>query len=207
MAETETESDTQLVERLLRGDREAFDALYLRHYVQVYRAMYGLVGGHEAAEDLTQETFLEMYHNPPRLKGDLTLLAWLCRVGLNRGYNALRGERRARLHLARLPLPQMGEDPYVEASRAEELTSVRKALAQLPERQGKLLLLRHAGLSYAEVADALGVSPGSVGTLLVRAERAFLAAYNQMERAECRQSEARQGESRQGVINHAPTEG
>ena len=56
----------------------------------------------------------------------------------------------------------------------------RAALARLPERTAKLLLLRYAGLSYAEIAAALQVAPGSVGTLLVRAERAFIQTYEQL---------------------------
>ena len=59
--------------------------------------------------------------------------------------------------------------------------TVRRVLAHLLERQSRLLLLRHAGLSYAEIAEALDVAPGSVGTLLVRAEKAFLAAYKLMQ--------------------------
>jgi RNA polymerase sigma factor (sigma-70 family) len=62
-------------------------------------------------------------------------------------------------------------DPHDELLRAEERARVREALARLPERQGKLLLLRYAGLSYAEVAATLESAPGSVGTLLARAER------------------------------------
>ncbi|HKP52693.1 MAG TPA: sigma-70 family RNA polymerase sigma factor [Chloroflexia bacterium] len=180
----ETESDSLLLARMSRGEDEAFERLFLRHYAQVYRVLYGLVGEREQAEDLVQDTFLELYRNPPRLKDDATLPAWLCRVGLNRGYNALRGERRAREKLIRLPLPQRGEDPYAEAARAEELMTIRKVLAQLPERQVKLLLLRHAGLSYAEVAESIGVSAASVGTLLVRAERVFLTAYRLAESTE-----------------------
>jgi RNA polymerase sigma-70 factor (ECF subfamily) len=54
---------------------------------------------------------------------------------------------------------------------------VRRALRRLPERQTQLLLLRQMGLSYAELADACGVAPGSVGTLLARAASAFRKAY------------------------------
>jgi RNA polymerase sigma-70 factor (ECF subfamily) len=73
------------------------------------------------------------------------------------------------------PAPAL--DPEAELVRAEERAGVRAALADLPERQGKLLLLRHAGFSYAEIAAVLEVAPGSIGTLLVRAERAFLEVY------------------------------
>jgi RNA polymerase sigma-70 factor, ECF subfamily len=70
---------------------------------------------------------------------------------------------------------QSGADREVE--RREVQTAVRAALAKLPERQTQLLLLRQMDLSYAEVAAACDVAPGSVGTLLRRAADAFKTAY------------------------------
>ena len=179
-----TESDDLLLERLAQGHDTAFEDLFLRHYGQVYRVLYSVVGSREAAEDLLQETFLALYQQPPRPKPDATLVAWLCRVALNRAYNALRGERRERQRIERMVLPVAQGDPHTEVSRAEERAHIRTVLKRLPERQGKLLLLRHAGLSYAEIAAVLEVAPGSIGTLLVRAERAFLTAYEQLGLAE-----------------------
>ncbi|MCX7668548.1 MAG: hypothetical protein N2439_00555, partial [Anaerolineae bacterium] len=60
---------------------------------------------------------------------------------------------------------------------ADERIAVRRALARLPQKQAQLLLLRYAGLSYRELADAMEMAPGSVGTLLARAEAAFEQAY------------------------------
>ena len=178
------DSGNELLERLRRGDDAAFEDLFLCHYDQVYRVLYGLVGNHQEAEDLLQETFLALYQHPPVPHTDIPVAAWLCRVALNRGYNALRGERRAQARLEQVGLPPVQVDPQVEVVRAEERARVRAALARLPERQGQLLLLRHAGLSYAEIAAVLDLAPGSVGTLLVRAERAFLAVYQRMDLAE-----------------------
>lgn len=185
------ESDDRLLEQMRRGDGSAFEQLFLRHYSQVHRVAYGLVGSREAAEDLAQETFLELYRHIPAIPPGSTLVAWLCRVALNKGYNTLRGEKRAQQRLERFSPP--GEvDPYADLLRAEERARVREVLEKLPERQSKLLLLRHAGLSLAEIAAALGVAPGSVGTLLARAERAFVAAYNVMNPAEHDSLEKRQ---------------
>jgi RNA polymerase sigma-70 factor, ECF subfamily len=170
------ETDEQLLERTHRGESDAFEALFLRHYERVYRVLYNLVGYREEAEDLAQETFLTLYHHPPQsvaVGGGLG--AWLCRVALNRGYNALRSTRRAQQRIERLDIPAVSEDPYHNLARAEERAHVRNILARLPERQRNLLLLRYAGLSYAEIAAALDVAPGSVGTLLARAERAFVS--------------------------------
>jgi len=172
-----------LLEQVRRGDAAAFERLFLRHYGQVYRVLYGLTGSREEAEDLAQETFLAFYHHPPALETGATLTAWLCRVALNRGYNALRGQRRAQRRIERFAEPPAHVDPHAELLRAEERMHVRAAIAELPDRQGRLLLLRHAGLSYAEIAGALDIAPGSVGTLLARAERAFLATYERLNHA------------------------
>ncbi len=180
------QTDEALLQNLRHGDKRAFDTLFLRHYERVYRVVYNLVGSREEAEDLVQETFLVLYNNPPTGNGgkdgadtgEQRLAAWLCRVALNRGYNLLRGYQRSQKRMEQWGAIDMGiapDDPYNEAVRTEERAYVRSLLARLPERQSKLLLLRYAGLSYAEIASTLGVAQGSVGTLLARAERAFLA--------------------------------
>lgn len=106
------------------------------------------------------------------------------RVGLNRGYNALRGQRRAQQRIERLAEPPAQIDPHGELVRAEDRAFVQAALAALPERQSKLLLLRYAGLAYNEIAETLEVAPNSVGTLLARAERAFADVYRRLSPTE-----------------------
>jgi RNA polymerase sigma-70 factor (ECF subfamily) len=105
-------------------------------------------------------------------------------VALNRGYNMLRGQRRAQQRIERLAESPAQVDPEGELARSEERARVRAAISELPERQGQLLLLRYAGLPYGEIARALDMAPTSVGTLLARAERAFYAAYQRMDQAE-----------------------
>ncbi|WP_288089370.1 sigma-70 family RNA polymerase sigma factor [Roseiflexus sp.] len=177
----EHESDGALLERLRHGDEAAFEELFARHYATVYRVLYGLTGKREMAEDAAQETFLILYRRPPAPHQPLR--PWLCRVALNTARNALRGERRDAMRIARVAQAPAAEDPSEAAERAEERDQVRAALATMPQRQAHLLLLRHAGLSYAEVAAVLNLAPGSVGTLLARAERAFVAAFTKEQTA------------------------
>jgi RNA polymerase sigma-70 factor (ECF subfamily) len=179
------DSDRHLLARTRLRDAAAFERLFQRYYHPVYRIVYRLLGDDDAASDVTQETFVTLYTHPPQLQlDDEEILAWLYRVALNRGYNALRTARRAQ---ARLPsvyesfsASNREVDPETEALRAEDRDQVRAALATLPERQAKLLLLRQEGLKYAEIAEILEIAPGSIGTLLVRAERAFQLAWNQL---------------------------
>jgi len=161
-----------------------FDALFLAHYSGVYRLLYRIVGTREEAEDLAQETFLRLARQRFPADRQHNVRAWLYRVATNLAYNALRGQgrRERRQEAVAHQVTTAGSpalDPAEAAAREDERAVVRRALAVLPERQAQLLLLRHAGLSYRELAEALDVAPGSVGTLLARAEAAFEKVYRE----------------------------
>lgn len=168
---------------------EGFDALFATHYAIVYRLAYRIAGTREEAEDLAQEAFLRLHRSPRVWEGkgsaDLGVRAWLCRVVTNLAYNTLRAQGRRQRREARVAQPETDslEDQPMPAERAAVQEAVHQALAALSERQVQILLLRQEGLSYRELAEALDVAPGSIGTLLARAEAAF-------ERAYCRQMEA-----------------
>ncbi len=158
----------------------------MAHWSAVYGLLFRLVGEHAEAEDLTLESFWRLYQNAPRLESDGARAAWLYRVATNLGLNALRGRKR-RQHYENQAGRQIIEensqsDPSTALERAEETTRVRATLAQMKPRAARLLILRYSGLSYAEVAAALGIAAESVGTLLARAEREFEAQYRQVER-------------------------
>jgi RNA polymerase sigma-70 factor, ECF subfamily len=174
--------EQELLLRVRAGDEGAFARLFERHWDAVCRLLVRLTGDADAAGDLAQEVFVQLYRKPP-VNEDVPLLAWLYRVALNRGYNALRADRRRRTREENVAHDPAGGPAGAPASleeianRAEERDAVRRALVQLPERQRDCLILRAEGLSYAEIAAAVGVAPGSVGTLLARAERAFKAEF------------------------------
>jgi RNA polymerase sigma-70 factor, ECF subfamily len=87
-------------------------------------------------------------------------------------------ERRARIARGLALDEGEGSRPDREVERAETVALVRAVLATLGERDRQLLLLHHSGLSYREIAERIGVAPASVGSLLTRAHRRFLAAYD-----------------------------
>jgi len=159
-----------------------FDALFLVHYDGVYRLLYRIVGARDEAEDLAQETFVRLAHQRFRPGREHNLRGWLYAVASNLAFNALRSRgRRQRREETVFRLEDSGgePDPAVVALRDDERAAVRRTLAALPERQAQLLMLRHSGLSYREIAEALGMAPGSVGTTLARAEAAFEAAWRE----------------------------
>ena len=172
-----TATDSLLLSRVRQGDESSFDELFLRYYGRIYEALFRLTGDAAQADDLAQETFIRLYRRPPEAAGrEHNVGGWLYRVAVNLGYNALRAARRRTVYelAAEREAPA---DPEAMTERHEERLRVRAALAELPPQQAQLLMLRHAGLSYKELAEALDVAPASIGALLARAERVFEARY------------------------------
>ena len=180
-----TLSDNVLLNRIAQGDEASFQAVFDAHYDRVYGLLFRLVGTRVEAEDLAQELFLKLHQQafarrflPNR---EHNIGAWLYRTATNMGYNAIRGrKRRWQRDTLLVPDPAGGPDAEAEVARRERETAVRRTLAQLPERDAQLLLLRQMDFSYAECAEIIGVKPGSVGTLLARAADAFRRTYAEL---------------------------
>ena len=168
-------------------DQEAFEAVFTRYYSLVYQLAYQCTGQRDEADDIAQEVFLRFYHTPPHATSDAERRAWLCRVTTNLGLNALRARQRRKYHEeqasngiqqpASEDATQLNPEQHVIAH--EQAAFIRSILAELPERQQTYILLRSIGLSYAEIAQAIGVAPASVGSLLARAEREFRRRYHE----------------------------
>jgi RNA polymerase sigma-70 factor (ECF subfamily) len=171
-------------ERADQKKQAAFEDLFLQHWDKVYGVLFRLTGDRAEAEDLALETFLRLWQRPPAQ--DQTLAGWLYRVATNLGYNALRSAGRRSRHELDAGLDTLAEstgspNPAKEAERSEDRQRVQQILQQMQSRQAQLLILRHSGLSYQEIAETLNISPASVGTLLVRAEKEFVRLYEKGE--------------------------
>lgn len=164
-----------------------FDTLFSRFYPEVFGLVYRVLGDRMEAEDTLQETFLKLADaRELQARPDDEIAAWLRRVGLNLAFNRVRSARRARERLQIVGRLEPGTDeeagPSGQVERDEQRAAVRRALAEVPERQRECLLLRHSGYSYAEIAATLGIAVGSVGVLLGRAEEAFRLQYGRLDR-------------------------
>jgi RNA polymerase sigma-70 factor, ECF subfamily len=164
------------------GQAEAeFESVFLQNYNRIYGVLFRLVGDRAEAEDLALETFWKYWQRPPSRADNL--IGWLYRVATNLGYNALRAAKRrgkyeeeAGRDALDLALPR---EPAQEAERRADRRKVRKVLEQLNARDAQILVLRHSGFAYKEIAQTLGVAPTSVGTLLARAEKEFERLYHE----------------------------
>lgn len=156
-----------------RSDDESFEALFRTEYARVAGIANRVLGDPHEAEDVAQEVFID-FHRLHSASAQYAP-AWLHRAAAHAALNRLRGARRRQ----KRELAQASDenanimDPQNQLEVNEDRRQVRRALARLAPKPAAVLVLRASGLSYAEVAQALGVGIGQVGTLLRRAESAL----------------------------------
>lgn len=151
----------------------AFEVFFREQYPVVVRIAFGVTGDAQTAQDVAQDVFISALKRFPDPGDSDHACAWVRVAAAHTALNAIRGERRRdrRQQLSAVEVPPPGPEETVldQESRAE----VRQALRRLPRRAATVLVLRHNGLSYAEVAEAMNVKVGHVGTMLRRAESAL----------------------------------
>lgn len=157
----------------VRSDDEAFEALFRTEYGRVVGIANRVLADVHEAEDVAQEVFIDFH----RLHSATAQYApaWLHRAAAHASLNRLRGARRRQKREFAQALDE-GErtlDPQKQVEVDEDRRQVRVALGRMAPKPAAALAMRASGLSYAEVAEALGVGIGQVGTLLRRAETAL----------------------------------
>lgn len=165
--------DAALLARLRAGDDRAFETLVITHQHRVFGVALRMLGDRAEAEDAAQETFLRAHRALAEFRGEARLSTWLyaiaSRVCLDRlASGARRLERGDEAALLRLAAP--GADAAGALERGELEAALQQAIAALPEERRLVVVLRDLeGLSYEEIAAALGVELGTVRSRLHRA--------------------------------------
>lgn len=151
----------------------AFERLFLEEYPRVAAIAFRVLGDRAEAEDVAQEVLLAFYrHHAP----DASYAApWLRAAAAHAALNVIRGRKRRerRETIAAMDQANAVADPEEDTLAGERRAEVRATLGRLPPQVAALLALRYSGLSYAEVASALGLKTDQVGTRLRRAQEAF----------------------------------
>jgi RNA polymerase sigma-70 factor (ECF subfamily) len=179
-APTTPERDDLLVARAARGDRPALEDLFGRYRDPAYRVAYRLLGNTEDALDAVQDGFIKALTHLPRFEGRCSFKTWLLRVVSNAALDLGR-QRRRRDELSAAVTERVSPDggatpdhldPGREAEEADLRRALAEALRELPEAQRRTFVLHvDGGLSYREVADAMGISIGTVMSRLFYARQ------------------------------------
>ena len=182
----EREIDQELVERVQRGDKKAFDLLVLKYQQRVANLISRYVRDQSETLDVTQEAFIKAYRALPNFRGDSAFYTWLYRIAINTAKNFIVAQGR------RPPVSdvdaEMAEQLDVGSRLKENATpenvllqdelarTVKQAVDDLPQDLRTAITLREMeGLSYEEIAKAMECPVGTVRSRIFRARAAIEA--------------------------------
>src|SRR5688500_18438390 len=181
---TQDENDQQLVQRVQKGDKSAFDLLVLKYQHRVLKLVGRFVNDAAEAQDVAQEAFLKAYRALPSFRGDSAFYTWLYRIAINTAKNTLVSNRRRRVDF---DLDLQDPDQYDRHAKLKDVATpervmlteeirevVERAMQQLPEDLRTAIVLREIeGLSYEEIAEAMDCPVGTVRSRIFRAREAI----------------------------------
>lgn len=181
---SDREIDQQLVERVQRGDKHAFDLLVAKYQRKLGRLVARYVRDAGEAEDVTQDAFIKAYRALPGFRGESAFYTWLYRIGINTAKNHLLANKRR--PPTTTPFDAEEAEAFEDASLLHEVSTpenelmskqvvnvVQASLQQLPEDLRSALTLREIeGLSYEEIAEVMNCPIGTVRSRIFRAREA-----------------------------------
>lgn len=170
----ESEIDAQTIEACKRGDRAAFQLLFEAYKDRVYSVAFHFCGDESMAGDATQQVFLKLFSAIAQFRQDAQFTTWLYRIVVNTCVDEQRKRKRfvpfsPEMEVKNLVARSSQEESY---SRRQVAASVKAAIADLsPKLRLPILLKYFEGLSYEEIAEAIGCSKGTVASRLNRGHK------------------------------------
>lgn len=170
----------ELIQRCLRGDQTAWDSIVQRHRRKVFNLAYKFVGGHDEAEDLTQDIFLKVFKSLDTFDRRANFHTWLTSVSRNLCIDHYRSLRKERETIDRnvdadgLSPVSHEEGPAAALERQDRVLLLREAMAALPEALRTAVMMRDIQeLSYQEIATTLSLPEGTVKSRINRGRTAL----------------------------------
>lgn len=186
-------NDLELIERLKKGDQQAFRLIVDNWKDMVFNTSLGIVQNAEDAEDVTQEVFVQVYESVNQFKGDSRFSTWLYRIAVTKSLDHLRKKKRKKRFAFVQSLFGANEEevnhqpdfqhPGVSMENKENAAVLFRAIDKLPDNQKTAFTLHKLeGLSYQEIAEIMETTVSSVESLMHRAKgnlKKFLTDYYQ----------------------------
>ncbi|GAA5523865.1 RNA polymerase sigma-H factor [Microbulbifer aestuariivivens] len=177
-------SDRQLVERVQKGDKRAFDLLVLKYQHKILAVVSRFIKDHAEVQDVTQEAFIKAYRALANFRGESAFYTWMYRIAINTAKNHLvsRGRRPPSSDVdlddaefySGADLLRDNETPENQLFRDQLETAVFDAIRALPEDLRSAVTLREMeGLSYEEIAEVMDCPVGTVRSRIFRAREAI----------------------------------
>ena len=177
-------TDKELVKRVQKGDKGAFDLLVLKYEHKIVNLVMRYVRDHEQALDISKEAFIKAYRALPRFRGDSAFYTWLYRIAVNTAKNHLAAQRRRPMDIE---LDMQDPEQYglhaklKETDTPEGVTlsqelqdTLERAIEALPDDLRTAIILRELdGMSYEEIAQAMECPIGTVRSRIFRARDAI----------------------------------
>jgi RNA polymerase sigma factor (sigma-70 family) len=170
-----------------RWNDAEFETIFREHYPRIIRVVRRVLQRDFEAEEVGAEVFLRLYKKGPEVAGGGLVGGWLYRTATRASIDALRANQRRGIE-EQLEVNEFvrvdgnAESPLAGLLRQEHIDEIRGVLAKMKLDKAQLLLLRHSGLSYREIAEAMQLSFNSIGTKLARAEAEFSVLYERQQR-------------------------
>lgn len=176
------EQEAAVIQSVLDGEVNAFETLVKEYEKNVYNLALRMTGNSEDAADMSQEAFIKAYNSLSSFRGDSKFSVWLYRIVSNVCLDYLRSRtRKPTVSLStenddgeevELDIADESQSPELLLDRSLTRDAVRRGLAALPPDHREILLLREIqGLSYEEIAAALGLEAGTVKSRIFRARK------------------------------------
>ena len=189
---TERDVDAELVARVQRGDKQAFDLLVIKYQRKIMRLLSRMIRDPSEIEDVAQEAFIKAYRALPQFRGDSAFYTWLYRIAINTARNWLASNKRRQSK----PSSFEGEDgetfdeidnltdnttPESELASRQIAETVNKAIEDLPEELRTAIVLREIeGMSYEDIAQSMNCPIGTVRSRIFRAREAIAVRLRPM---------------------------
>ena len=165
-------TQSELIQQMHQGDRQAFAELYEHHKTAIYRYCLRMLSDSNAAEDATQETFMRMFSNIDVLQKTESFLPWLFRIARNEVMMHIRKNRRNGVQSDEEVWDK--QTPYDLTVAAETTEIVQRLLQNLKSEYREVLLLReYEQLTYMQIAEITGDTESSVKSRLFKARKAL----------------------------------